>query len=249
MTSRNHHHLSTLQLRPDDQFAAWCSWFDPVFDVVTPASGAAAGFAAEARIWRLGPAALGRVHAPRIHTARTRQNLRRDPVDHWNIIVGRADTRLAHGGKARIIPGGTPFVISLGELMESERDADERLQLYLPRDHFSSLASVLDRVRGAPLDGPQALLLAGYLRLLDKTIPDLAPAALERLPAAIQAMLEACFMPSASDMDAARVQTDLMRLDRIRQAIRRHIHRATLNAASLCREVGMSRSNLYRLLE
>jgi AraC-like DNA-binding protein len=62
-------------------------------------------------------------------------------------------------------------------------------------------------------------------------------------------MLQACLDPAATGMGDAQAQGDLTRLEQVRIAIRRHMHRATLNASMLCREVGMSRSQLYRLLE
>lgn len=249
VTSSNGHIFSTHDLPACDQFAAWLSWFHPVFDVLPQPDLHADGFRAKAQIWPLGQAALSRVTAPRIRVLRGAQNLRRDPVDHWNVTVGQGETRLICGGRPRIIPAHTPFVISLGETLESERDADERLQLYLPRDHFGHLAPILDRVRGLPLAGPQGELLAEYLRLLARSIPNLAPDELSRLQPAIQAMLQACLDPAVPRPEAAQAQTDLTRMEQIRGAIRRQMHRATLNATTLCRELGMSRSQLYRLLE
>ena len=249
MTPPNGHGFSTLDLPPREQFAAWLGWFHPVFDVLPGPASERDGFRAEARIWQLGHLALSRVSAPRIRVVRAGQNLRRDPVDHWNVIIGRGETRLICGGRARVIPAHTPFVISLGETLESERDADERLQLYLPRDHFGPLAPILDRARGLPLAAPQGELLADYLKLLARSIPKLAPDELSRLQPAIQAMLQACLDPAEPCPQAGQAQTDLTRMEQIRMAIRRHMHRATLNAAALCREVGMSRSQLYRLLE
>jgi AraC-like DNA-binding protein len=243
------HLFSTHDLPRRDQFAAWCGWFQPVFDVPVPPEAQAEGFLAEARLWPVGQAALSRVAAPRIRVVRAAHNLRRDPVDHWNITIGQVETRLVCAGRARVIPGGTPFVISLGETIESEREADERLQLYLPRDHFGHLAPLLDRLRGLPLEGPQGRLLADYLTLLGRSVPGLAPEDLPRLQPAIQAMLQACLDPAAQRGEAAQTQGDLTRMEQIRMAIRRHMHRATLNATALCREVGMSRSQLYRLLE
>lgn len=249
MTLPNGHLFSTRDLPARDQFTAWLSWFQPIFDVFPQPTSELEGFQAEARIWPVGQLALSRVIAPQIRVLRAAQNLRRDPVDHWCVTIGQRDTRVICGEQPRIIPAHVPFVFSLGESFESARDADERLQLYLPRDHFGHLAPILDRVRGMPLAGPQGQLLAEYLRLLARSIPNLAPNELSRLQPAIQAMLQACLDPAAPHLEAAQAQTDLTRMEQIRTAIRRNIHRATLNATTLCREVGMSRSQLYRLLE
>lgn len=241
--------FSTLGLPARDQFAAWCGWFEPVFGLMPPAGGPDAGFAGEIRVWSLGKAALGRVRAPRLHAVRGAHNLRRDPMDHWNIAIGGRDTRLTRRDATVIVPAGTPFIVSLGEPCSSDREADDRLQLYLPRDHFASLAPVLDRLRGVPLHGPSGRLLADYLRLVERSLPDLMAEDLPRLADAITAMVSACAAPQNAAPDIAQEQMDVTRLERVRHVIRRRLHSATLTAAALCRETGMSRSQLYRLLE
>jgi len=242
-------HFSTIELSPHHQFAAWCGWFDPLFEVVPPPAGSEGGFEAEARVWALGSAAFSRVRAPGLHVARRGHNLRRDALDHWNITIGGVETKLTHAGDTVIIPARTPFVVSLGEAIESEREADARLQLYLPRDQFTDLAPILDQTRGRPILGSTGQLLADYLGLLHRTIPGLPPEDLSRLATPIQAMVAACIAPSAASQDRAAMQIDITRLEQVRRAIRSRIHSVTLNAASLCRDVGMSRSQLYRLLE
>lgn len=247
MSSLTSHHFSTHALPSAEQFAAWCGWFQPIFDVI-PNAGADA-FPARCRVTPLGPMALSRVVAPPIHVLRGARNLRHDPIDHWNITIGQAETRLVCGGRRRVIPAGQPFVISLGETVESCRAADDRLQLYLPRDQFSHLAPLLDPLRGLPIEGPQGRLLADYLALLARSLPELAGEELARLQPAVQAMLRACLGPAAPREELAQAQCDVTRLEQVRGAIRRHMHRATLNATLLCRELGMSSSQLYRLLE
>lgn len=241
--------FSTHALPVGQQFPAWCGWFEPFFEVVPPAAGPGTGFAGEVCAWSIGHAALSRVQAPQLHAKREARNLRRDGVDHWNLILGGAETRLVCAGRPIIIPGGAPFVVSLAEALESNREADTRFQLFLPRDQFASLAPVLDRLRGMPLGGAGARLLADYLRLLAHSIEDLPEENLARLSHPIEAMIAACLAPSAATVAQGSAQINFIRLDQVRRAIQRRLHSATLNAASLCRDVGMSRSQLYRLME
>lgn len=241
--------FSTLPLPTRQQFDAWCGWFQPVFDVDVPADGAGAGFEGEITVLGIGHATLSRVRAQRLRALRGPRNIRRDPIDHWSITIGGSETRLTHAGAVTMIPARTPFIVSLGAPVESEREADDRLQLYLPRDHFASLAPVLDRVRGTPLRGAAGGLLSDYLGLIERSVPEFPAEDLPRLSEAIRAMLAACLGPAAAASELAVAQMDLTRLEQVRRAIRRRMHSATLTVASLCREVGISRSQLYRALE
>ncbi|MBR0682787.1 helix-turn-helix domain-containing protein [Roseomonas eburnea] len=241
--------FSTRAVPADQQLDAWRSWFEPVFDVAKPDDGTAQGFEAESAVRILGGAVFSQVTTPHIHAIRGMRNIRRDPVDHWSITVGTRETRLTLARGSLAVPASTPFVVCLGEPVESEREADERLQLYLPRDRFASLAPVLDQARGTPMLGPTGRLLADYLRLLARSLPGLPDEDLPRLSEPIRAMVAACVTPVGAVSELAAEQMDLTRLEQVRQAIRRRLSSATLTAGSLCREVGMSRSQLYRLLE
>lgn len=241
--------FSTRELPARQQQEAWCAWFDPVFGLDFGEGPGAAGFAADCVVWPAGEVVFSRVNAPRLHAIRDGSHIRRDPTDHWVIGVGVQASRLTLPGGRLVVPGGQPFILSLGETSESERDAGERLHLYLPRDRFAALAPELDRVRGRPVDGGAGQLLADYLRLLGRSLPGLTEAERARLPEAVGAMVAACVAPTAARLGHAADQLDLTRLERVRQAIRRRIGSATLTPASLCRDVGMSRSQLYRLLE
>ncbi|NMJ43335.1 helix-turn-helix domain-containing protein [Roseomonas sp. JC162] len=241
--------FSTRNLPARDQREAWCAWFDPVFGLDFADDPDGTGFAAESTVWQAGGAAFSRVCAPRLRAVRKAVHIRRDPCDHWVIGLGGQASRLSLEGGRLTVPPGQPFVVTLGEPSESEREADDRLHLYLPRDRFAALAPELDRVRGRGIDGAAGRLLADYMRLLADAMPGLAEDERARMPEAISAMVAACVVPTATRIAEAAAQTDLTRLERVRQVIRRRLGSATLTPATLCREVGMSRSQLYRLLE
>lgn len=241
--------FSTRALPARDQREAWCAWFDPVFGLDFSGEPRNSGFAAESIVWQAGGAAFSRVSAPRLRAVRKAVHIRRDPTDHWVIGLGVQNSRISLEGGRLVVPAGQPFILSLGEPSESEREADERLHLYLPRDRFASLAPELDRVRGRGIEGAAGRLLADYMRLLAEAMPGLADDERARMPEAISAMVAACVAPTAARIADAAAQSDLTRLERVRQVIRRRLGSATLTPATLCREVGMSRSQLYRLLE
>jgi AraC-like DNA-binding protein len=229
-------------------FDAWRGWYTSVFGV-SSRQLAAEGFRGKTMTWILDGFVFNRVSTPPVSTNRTKTMVRRDPVDHWCITVSKAKTSEFEVGKAwSMVPAGVPYIFSLGEESASERSL-ERIQLYLARDRFQTIAPLLDAARGQVLDGPEGRLLADYMLLLERNIPDLPGEDGANLALAIQAMLGACLAPSADRLADAGRHIDLTLMERVRQAVRRNLRSPSLGPDKLCREAATSRSQLYRLLE
>ncbi len=241
--------FSTAGLPVRDQRAVWQSWFSPAFESIWPSEDADTPFEAEATSFAAGGLLLGRVVAPPIHSKRTAAHVRRDPMDHWILTVGTSASHLRLADAEHPVASGAPFVISMADAVESRRAPGERLHIYLSRDRFSAIAPQLDRMRGRPIAGGVGLMLADYLRLLERSAPDLDDHELPRLADAVGAMLAACVVPTPASFEVAAQQIDLTRLEQVRRMVRARLHSATLTPSVLCRELGMSRSQLYRLLE
>ena len=241
--------FSTSGLPARQQFEAWMGWFDGVFDVL-PHDPPRAGFRARSDNWQIGGCMLSRVWAPAIRVERNTTHVRRSPLHHWVITLSRRETSLISSGDATLsIPPGTPFVVSLADALTSERQEDQRLQLYLSREQFADLAPALDRARGTALDTALGALLADFLGLLEQTLPDVAPDDLPRLSDAIGAMVAACLAPEQDRAAAAEPQIDLVRLERVSHVVRKYLRSPALGPRLLCRSLRMSRSKLYRLMD
>jgi AraC-like DNA-binding protein len=243
-----HDIFSTRSLPAADQLEAWRGWFDTVFDV-TPGQSAVAGFHAESCIWTLDGFAISRVSAPPLKASRTNAHIRRNPVDHWIITLGNASTGIEMPDASMVVPERLPFVLSLGHEFVSERSDDDRLQLYLARDSFRDLSPLLDAAQGKILNTPLGQLLVDYMLLLERSLPNLSADDLSLLKGALGAMIGACILPSADRVAMADSQIKLTRLEKVRQTIRKHLRSPSLGTDRLCRDVGVSRSQLYRLLE
>ena len=142
-----------------------------------------------------------------------------------------------------------PFLWSLGQEFTHERTDMARIQLLLARDAFGDIAPALDAALGSALNTPLGLLLGDYMAALERHVKELTEADLPRLRDAVAAIVGAAVAPSVERVAVARCQIDLGRMERVRQVVRRHLRTPTLRPATLCRLVGMSLSNLYRLLE
>lgn len=241
--------FSTYSLPQRDQFEAWHNWYGSVFET-TPRFSLDKSFRAENVIWRLGNLTICRVTAPGSRAFRSRALIRRSPVDHWVINVGkRGAARLTIGDRSLEPSPGAAFVLSLADELIAERSAFDLIQLFLPRDSFHGLDASLDGARATLLGTPEGKLLAEYILLLEQSLPALAPEDGLPLSRAIEAMVAACLAPARDRVVKARTQLDFTLMERVRRAVRAHLRSPSLGPDKLCREAATSRSQLYRLLE
>lgn len=241
--------FSTDGLPPRLQLDAWRGWFETVFEVEVE-DEAQVGFVAESKFWSLGGFGLGRVAAPTLRSSRSKTLIRRNPIDHWVLTIGQTRTGgLSASDTTLDIPARVPFLVSLGTELVSDRKQDERLHLYLPRDTFSDLAPVLDAAQGRALDTPVGRMLGDFMVLLEQSLPSLTVADLTSLTPAVRAMVLAGAAPSAERARAARGQIAFTRKEKVRQIIIANLRNPGLDPDMLCRQAGMSRTSLYRLLD
>ena len=242
--------FSTHSLPVSQQLEAWRNWYGPIFEA-TSAGSQDEGFAAANSNWKLNGFTFSRVSSPPTCIDRTKYLLRRNHVDHWAFTLSKRTTSdVEVRDRALEVPPGVPFLLSLGEEMHiGRRQQDERVQLLLARDSFQAIAPLLDATRGMALSTSQGRLLADYILLLERNLPNLTPEDGSRLPSAIQAMVGACLAPSVDRLAVAGRQIDLTLMERVRRAVRKNLRSPLLGPDRLCREAATSRSQLYRLLE
>lgn len=240
----------TRDLSSCDQFASWRDWYRAVFETTTDVA-APAGFEAANSNWIIGGLTISEVTSPPVAVARSRTFVRRNPVDHWVITLSNQSASEVSARDRRFrVPAGVPFLLSLGEEMSIRREAGEsRMQILLSRDAFASSAPLLDAAVGRSLDGPRGVLLADFLRMVNRGVPTLSAEEASRLKGAVQAMLEACLAPSGCGLEKAERPMAATLMERVRRAVVRHLYSPSLGTAKLCREAATSRSQLYRLLE
>jgi AraC-like DNA-binding protein len=247
-------HFSTEGLRPQDQFDAWREWFGSAFDV-HPADSEAIGFKAEYWAWRIGDLTLPSSVAPPTRSVRSMTNLRHHPVDHWAISWGHDGATHYETNRAELLaPPRVPFVWSAGQVsahthFQPARGSARRRQLYLPRDSFRDIAGKLDASVGSRLDTPMGVLLVGFLTSLEEQLPAITAAEVPAIEAALRALVAGITSSSAEALAEAHPQIALPQLEKARRVVQVGLRSPNLGPHTLCREVAMSRSALYRLLE
>ncbi|MFC7691288.1 helix-turn-helix transcriptional regulator [Paeniroseomonas aquatica] len=243
------HVFSTASVPPARQFDAWQAQCGPVLDLGAP-PGPAFGYRAHCTAWKLGPFALTSVSAAAARYRRTPAQIRRDAIDHWVIRMARRGTQsLWNETGAAVMAPGIPCIMSLGSAFDGERSDLDWVSLVVPRDLFPSIAPTIDRSLHVGLDGSLGLLLGCYLEMINAQLGTMTEAELPRLVAATRAMVAACIAPAPGIREAAAPLLNHTRMERVRQAIRHNLRSPTLTPKRICRLVGMSRSQLYRLFE
>jgi AraC-like DNA-binding protein len=237
--------FTTQPLPVRDQYEGWRGWSLPLFDVTSrhPMSD---GFQAENRVWKVDDGLwVTQVTAPAARTVRSPRLIRHLPADHWVV------THLLHGTTSIETPRGSievqerqSYIWSLGQVSSTKRSKIDRVDLLLSRDTFRDIAPLLDAAIGSVLDAPLGRFLGDFLLTLLQRLPLLADSDAPHLTVAIGKLLAACVAPSAARVEAARVPPREGTPDGAHPSAL-----ATPGPQMLCRQVGMSRSNLYRMLE
>ncbi|MFK0690815.1 helix-turn-helix domain-containing protein [Mesorhizobium sp. IMUNJ 23033] len=243
--------FSTLELAPEDQFAAWQAHMAPLVEVRLPDDRSLDdGFPANHTAWNLGGMLIVQQHAPAHSYIRSAAKLRSSSIDHWYIVlprIGRSwtevDRRVAEGqpGKLEIRSLGYPF---RGRTTDSES-----LFLYLPRDLFSDAAATLDAKNNSILSGNFANLLVDYVNSIEARLRSLTAEDLPRIVHATRSMIIACLTPPAEHVAASEQLTSVALMERARRYVQNNLDAAHLTPDTMCRALGVSRSRLYQLFE
>jgi AraC-like DNA-binding protein len=237
----------TLPVR--DQYEGWRAWTLPLVDVI-PQQAVRNGFLAQSSIWQLGDGLmLTQVSVPASRIVRSARLIRHLPFDHWVL------SHLLRGTTSMQTPRGTveiqarqSYLWSLGQIASIRRSNVERVDLLLSRDTFPDIAPLLDTATGSVLDGPLGQFLGNFLMMLLQRLPHISDDESPLLIGAMGKLVAACVAPSAERVEAAQALANVGRMERVRQTVRAHLQSPLLGPRMLCRQVGMSRSNLYRLL-
>ena len=241
--------FATESLPPLDQLQAWQEWFSPVFDIAR--TGEIDGeFHAENHVWNAGDLLISRVLAPSVRVRRTKANIAKAPIDHWVLTYCRQGATAVRTAQGEFnAAGGVPFLWSLGEEFESKRTCVDRVQILLSRDSFRDLAPLLDASRGSALETPWGGLLGDYMTAVERWLPSMKASDMPRLASTLRNMVAACIAPTAEHTMLARQEIEGSLFERARRTVQTHLQSPQLQPAMLCRVLGISRSQLYRLFE
>lgn len=235
--------FSTRELAPEDQFAAFREAYEDVMDVEL-VDTSAASFPARQTVWDLGKLAFARTELPGAGYAHRLRHYRRATLDHWYLMLPYYSFQ----------PDGTERSARVVDLhclarpFETTLEYDGILTLFVPRSIFDSPAA-LDQMVDIQSDSAMNTLMAEYLLVLSRSLRLIKLDELPRLVEATRSLIALCMVPSREHLQAAEAPINAVLMERARRLIGNRLAHPDLTPELICRELGVSRSRLYRLFE
>lgn len=235
--------FDTGTLSDEHQFEAWRAYQSSVIDVAADVS-AKDGFAFRQDVWDLGPIAFTAAQMPGPLVPRTWRHLRKDPLDHWCLVLPESHSARFVGNQPKQL-----YIRSLARPYDGAAADSSVSTMFIPRDFLRSISGVLDTHSGTLPPTGLGGLLHDFLLALERRLPLVEAKDLPQLVEGIRAVLVACMAPTPDRVREANKQIRSTVLERARELVHRNLFSPNLGPDLLCNQLGISRSKLYRLFE
>jgi AraC-like DNA-binding protein len=243
--------FSTRDLASRNQFEAWQAYLAPLIDIKLP-DGASeeTGFPADHIAWNLGGMLIVQQQVPSHSYSRSLAKLRANSIDHWHVVLLRTgkswtevDGRVSEGGPGKL------ELRSLGHPFRGRTTDAQSLSLYLPREMFSGKIATQNIKANTVLLGTYTNLLIEYCENIEAKLPNLTATDLPLVVQTTRDMILTCLSSSTEHCGNAEPPANSALIERVRRFVQRNLNSTNLTPNTLCRELGISRTRLYQLLE
>lgn len=229
--------VDTSAAPPAEQFDLYRTWNSSLADIVL-LRDKFESFAARQRVWQLGNLALASIDYAGTGYRRRWSSLKNPVFDHWLLSVPHTTT--AAGAPAAV---GQLRWLCLAAPHEGQGEDDGVLVLFLPRDFAFSQPFELN------IRPEMATFIADYIELLYRSLPERTECDAEHISVATTSLLAACITPSRNHVFEADGPINAVIMARANKLIAARLSDRNLSPESLCQELGISRSRLYRIFE
>lgn len=228
--------MDTSSVLPADQFDLFRSWNAGVAEVAL-LDEENRSFLAHQTVWSLGRLTFTHLKVPDVRYGW--RHLSRPVIDNWYLHLPLQKVRAVEENLAL-----RPLSLrSLADPFACVSERNDHLALYIPRNlHFiqSPRIEVSENAKK---------FLADYMLLLHRSLPGLRSVDQPHIAAATTNLLAACLMPSRDHTAEAQRPIEAVIMHRVSQIVATHLANSALTPELLCREIGVSRSSLYRIFE
>jgi AraC-like DNA-binding protein len=173
--------------------------------------------------------------------------IRRDGLDHYYLCLGITHSISGLAGRASINAEASKiYILDLARELDSEIIAGDTIILTIARDLLDARVRAAN-LHGTVLHGALATLLGDHMHALRRQLPNLTPEEIPHVEQATLAMVSAALAPSVATLADAESEINQTVLNRVRRFIDSQLKSPELTPSLICREVGISRAQLYRL--
>lgn len=233
--------VSTQSFPKDRQFEIFRDAYAGVADL-TLCKSVDGSFPARLQVWTLDSMAVVSSTLPGAGYAHEWRHMKKAALDNWYLsLPARTAERIA-GEQA------VPHLRHLARPFQVVVEGQGELAVFFPSEGFVP-TSALERLTESTIEGALGLLLADYLVLLVRSLADLNAAEAPYVVEATRNLIMACLAPSRDRVVDARSPIGAVIFERAKRLIDARLVDPALSAESVCRELGVSRSRLYRLFE
>ncbi|WP_156440342.1 MULTISPECIES: helix-turn-helix domain-containing protein [unclassified Burkholderia] len=244
--------FSTEPLSQHEKFDAWRNQLNGIIDLEAPddptvhfdASMQAVQlgqFVAGQRIWK--NSARQVPHRAR----RSTRHIRADGLDYYCLELHQSELIQGWAGTREVnVCGGQLLFLDRAKTADYSVTLGDTIYMIVPR---SILPVDMSALHGQTLTSGLAGLLADYMQSLHARLARMSVAEMPYVAQATADILRACLQPAADSLAQAQSELDALRFERVKRYIDAHLLEPDLGPDRICKEIGISRSSLYRLFE
>ena len=236
--------ITTLEFPAPDQFEVFRALQSEAVDGQL-ISSRGPSFPARQMVWDLNRMLFTYIKYPGDGYTHRWSHLKRPKVDHWYLML---PFQFAHSGERDERAAASPSLHCLAKPFEFVTSAHGYMALIVPREILDP-TPVLDQMADTLFEGGIGSILADYLLLLNRSLPELRITEVAAIAEATRNLLTACMAPSRERLVNVRNPIDMTLLERARVRVSRRLLDPDLTPETLCRDLRVSRSRLYRLFE
>ncbi|NVZ36086.1 helix-turn-helix domain-containing protein [Pseudomonas sp. A4002] len=244
--------FSTEPYSPQERFEAWREEVNAIFDInIGELQSSAFNYRLLTRY--LGSLLMGcgtwNGTGEPVHykVKRTAQMIRRDGMDHYYICLGLSHSINGSAGRTSLVAGYTQvYVLDLARELDCVITAGDTIILTIPRDMLTSRLGNKN-LHGLVLQRGMSNLLADHMRALRHRLPSFDDDDIPHVQEATLAMVSAAIAPSMVNLENAEPEIDRTLLTRARHLVEQHLQNPALSPEFICRHLGVSRAQLYRI--
>jgi AraC-like DNA-binding protein len=239
-------HFDTNDLPPSERFKIWLRAV-PVYHISQDPGVPDEAFAALVDAWTLGDMMVSTNKLPALRFYRPREKILSDPSDQLSVLMLRQGTVTANlDGKPMSAGPGQLVIFDLTRPTDIYLREHDNITLRFARAPIAAAAPGVD-LHGFMFQGPIGRVLADHLMLLVRRLPDLPQSEAATTINTTVSLFASCIASSEVQPDVPAHDIEIRH--RVFRYVDANLGHPDLTAASIGKQVGISRSVLYRAFE